>query len=55
MKRAINIRLFPSSEQEILMRKHIGSMRYIFNWGLDKQIKHYKETKKTSKTMFKKI
>ena len=46
MKRAINIRLFPSKEQEVLMWKHIGSMRYVFNWGLDKQIKHYEATKK---------
>ncbi|MCT8976613.1 transposase [Clostridium sp. CX1] len=46
MKRAINIRLFPSKEQEILMWKHVGSMRYVFNWGLDKQIKHYETTKK---------
>lgn len=28
------------------MWKHIGSMRYVFNWGLDKQIKHYETTKK---------
>lgn len=46
MKRAINIRLFPSKEQEILMWKHIGSMRYVFNWGLNKQNKHYERTKK---------
>ncbi|MDF2885397.1 MAG: transposase [Clostridiaceae bacterium] len=46
MKRAINIRLFPSKDQEVLMWKHIGSMRYVFNWGLDKQINHYKATKK---------
>lgn len=46
MKRAINIRLFPSKEQEVLMWKHIGSMRYIFNWGLDRQIKYYEAAKK---------
>lgn len=46
MKRAINIRLFPSKDQEILMRKHVGSMRYVFNWGLDNQIKYYETTKK---------
>lgn len=46
MKRAINIRLFPTKEQEILMWKHIGSMRYVFNWGLDRQIEHYETTKK---------
>lgn len=45
MKRAVNIRLFPTKEQEILMRKHIGCMRYIFNWGLDKQIKYYEANK----------
>ena len=46
MIRAVNIRLFPSKEQEVLMWKHIGSMRYVFNWGLNKQIKHYKATEK---------
>lgn len=46
MKRAINIRLFPTKEQEFLMWKHIASMRYVFNWGLDKQIRHYEITKK---------
>ena len=50
MKRAVNIRLFPSKEQEILMWNHIGSMRYIFNWGLDKQIKYYENTKKRLST-----
>lgn len=46
MKRAINIRLFPSKAQETLMWEHVGSMRYVFNWGLDKQIEHYEATKK---------
>ena len=28
------------------MWKHIGSMRYVFNWGLNKQIKNYETIKK---------
>ena len=46
MKRAVNIRLLPTKDQEILMRKHIGSMRYVFNWGLNRQIEHYEVNKK---------
>lgn len=34
MKKALTIRIYPSKEQEILMRKHIGCMRFIYNWGL---------------------
>lgn len=50
MIKALNIRLYPTQEQEILMYKHIGSMRFIYNWALDKQIKYYKNTKKKLST-----
>ncbi|MCT4605587.1 MAG: transposase [Marinisporobacter sp.] len=51
MIRAINIRLFPTEQQKKLMWKHIGCMRFIYNWGLGKQIDHFKETgKKVSTT-----
>ncbi|AFS78857.1 transposase [Gottschalkia acidurici 9a] len=46
MIKGLNIRLYPTREQEILMYKHIGSMRFVWNWALNKQIKHYKETNK---------
>lgn len=46
MIRGLNIRLYPTKEQEELMYKHIGSMRFIWNWALDRRIKHYKETDK---------
>lgn len=46
MIKGLNIRLYPTKEQEILIYKHIGSMRFVWNWALNKQIKHYKETEK---------
>lgn len=42
MKKGFTIRLYPTIEQEVLMRKHIGSQRYIYNWGLAKNIELYK-------------
>ena len=42
MIKAINIRLYPTEEQISLMYKHIGSMRFIYNWALSKQIYNYK-------------
>mgnify|MGYP001143771634 CR=1 FL=1 len=46
MIKGLNIRLYPTKEQETLMYKHIGSMRFVWNWALSKQIEHYKETEK---------
>ena len=46
MMRGLNIRLYPTKEQEELMYKHIGSMRFVWNWALDKQVDFYKKTKK---------
>ncbi|GAA0714412.1 RNA-guided endonuclease TnpB family protein [Paraclostridium ghonii] len=42
--KGFTIRLYPNKEQEILMRKHIGCQRYIYNWGLNLNNKLY-ETK----------
>ena len=46
MIKTLTIRLYPSKEQEILFRKHIGAMRYIYNWSLDKNNNLYKEQNK---------
>ncbi|KZL92724.1 RNA-guided endonuclease InsQ/TnpB family protein [Clostridium magnum] len=46
MIKALKIRLYPTDEQITLMNKHIGCMRFIYNWALDKQIKNYESTKK---------
>lgn len=32
------IRLLPTSEQEIIIKKSIGASRFIYNWCLDKQL-----------------
>ncbi|MGL5577032.1 MAG: RNA-guided endonuclease InsQ/TnpB family protein [Sarcina sp.] len=51
MKKGFTVRLFPTHEQDILMRKHIGSQRFIYNWGLGKNKELYElEQKKYSTT-----
>jgi putative transposase len=51
MIKAINVRLHPTEEQITLMYKHIGCMRFIYNWALAKQIDSYKlDGKKLSVT-----
>ncbi|WP_461615059.1 RNA-guided endonuclease InsQ/TnpB family protein [Clostridium sp. Marseille-QA1073] len=42
MIKALNIRLYPTKEQITLMYKHIGCMRFIYNWTLSMQIENYK-------------
>ena len=44
--KSFTVRLYPTKEQEILFKKHIGAMRYIYNWALDSNNKLYKEQKK---------
>ena len=39
--------MFPNKEQEVLLSKHFGHCRFIYNHFLEVKIKHYKETKKT--------
>lgn len=47
--KALNIRLYPTKEQEILFYKYIGSQRYVYNWALAKNNELYKnENKKYS-------
>ena len=38
-------RLYPNKSQEELILKHIGCCRYIYNYGLEKKIKVYQESK----------
>lgn len=46
MKKGFTIRLFPTAKQDILMRKHIGSQRYIYNWALALNNDLYKQKQK---------
>lgn len=50
MIKGFTIRLYPTIEQNILMKKHIGCQRYIYNWGLALNNKLYKEEKKKHST-----
>ena len=43
---ATKIRLLPTKEQETQLKKSAGTKRWVWNWALDKQIKHMKETGK---------
>ena len=39
--------MYPNEEQEVLLSKHFGHCRFVYNHFLEVKIKHYKETKKT--------
>ena len=43
--KSFKIRLYPTKEQEILFKKHIGAERYIYNWGLALNNELYKTKK----------
>lgn len=47
MHKAFEYRIYPSDEQKVLLEKHFGSCRWIYNYGLAKKISHYTQTKKT--------
>ena len=45
MYKAYKYRLYPNKSQEKLILKHIGCCRYIYNYGLERKIKTYQESK----------
>lgn len=47
MLKAYKYRLYPTKTQEVLLAKHFGCVRYIYNYGLERKIKSYSETKKS--------
>lgn len=44
--RAYKYRLYPNKQQEILLSKHFGCVRYIYNWALALKIETYKTKQK---------
>lgn len=46
MIKSYKVRLFPNQEQEELLWKHVNACRFVWNWGLDFQIKLYKNGEK---------
>ena len=49
--KAYKYRLYPTKEQEVLLAKHFGSARWIYNYALNKKIVAY-QTKKESLSRF---
>jgi len=45
--RAIKVKIYPSKEQSVLLNKHFGCSRWIYNYALNRKIKHYEKTKKS--------
>ncbi len=49
MIKAYKYRIYPNAEQKIIMAKHFGSCRFLYNWGLARKIELYqKENKRIS-------
>lgn len=46
MIKSFKIRIYPTKEQEVLLWKHIGCCRFIWNWMLNKQQELYKQGEK---------
>ena len=47
MLRAYRYRMYPTKNQEELVKKHFGACRYVYNWGLEYKIRTYKEIGKS--------
>ena len=47
MKRAFKYKLKPTMKQQKILCQFFGSARFIYNWGLNKKISTYKESKKS--------
>jgi len=45
--KGFKFRLYPTDEQQVLMEKHFGCSRFVYNLGLELKNKTYKETKKS--------
>ena len=45
--RAYKYRIYPNPEQRVLIEKHFGCSRHVYNWALAEKDRHYKETGKS--------
>ena len=45
--KAIKVKIYPNNTQKVLIEKHFGVCRFIYNYGLDLKTKTYTETKKS--------
>lgn len=44
MLKTYKYRIYPTEDQAVLIEKHIGSCRFIYNWALTEKIRIYQET-----------
>jgi len=47
MLKAFRYRLYPTAEQTVLLNKHLGCVRYVYNWALAEKMKAYQTEGKT--------
>ena len=47
MKRTYEFRIYPMDDQKVLLSKHFGHCRWMYNYALGRKIEHYKQTSKT--------
>jgi len=47
MLKAYKFRLNPTKDQKVMIEKHIGSCRFVYNWALAEKIKTYEQTGKS--------
>ena len=45
--KAYKFRIYPNAEQQVLLAKTFGSVRFVYNHFLDVKTKLYEETKRT--------
>jgi len=46
IQKSYKYRIYPNQKQRELLEKHFGSVRFVYNWGLEKKIKAYQRNKK---------
>ena len=45
MLKAFKYRLYPNKEQKVLLEKHFGCVRFVWNWALGKKMESYQKDK----------
>jgi len=45
--RGYNLKIYPTEQQKCTFQKYFNGVNFVYNWGLEQRIKHYKETQKT--------
>ena len=41
MKKTYEYRIYPNDEQKVLLSKHFGHCRWMYNYALSRKISHY--------------